>query len=51
MPNINTNNIITITNAPYNATNNGMADNTIAISNAIVTAAAGGNTNGLYGGR
>jgi hypothetical protein len=50
LPNINTNNIITITNAPYNATNNGMADNTIAISNAIVAAAAGGNTNGLYGG-
>lgn len=50
LPTINTNNIITITNAPYNATNNGIADNTIAISNAIVAAAAGGKTNGLLGG-
>jgi polygalacturonase len=50
LPNINTNNVITVTNAPYNATNNGIADNTIAISNAIVAAAAGGNTNGLLGG-
>jgi hypothetical protein len=50
LPNINTNNIITITNAPYNATNNGIADNTLAISNAIVAAAAGGNVGGLYGG-
>ncbi len=50
LPAINTNNVITITNAPYNATNNGIADNTLAISNAIVAAAAGGNTNGLLGG-
>ena len=50
LPNINTNNIITITNAPYNATNNGTADNTVAVSNAIVTASAGGTTNGLVGG-
>jgi len=29
---------------------NGSTDNTLAISNAIAAAAAGGNTNGLYGG-
>jgi hypothetical protein len=50
LPNINTNNVITVTNAPYNATNNGIADNTIAISNTIVAATLGGNTNGLFGG-
>ena len=50
LPNINTNNIITITNLPYNAVGDDMTDNTIAISNAIVVAAAGANTNGLYGG-
>ena len=49
LPNINTNNIITITNSPYNATNDA-TDNTTAIQNAITAAAAGGNTNGLYGG-
>ena len=50
LPNINTNNIITITNSPYNAVGDGATDNTLAISNAIVAAAAGGNTNGLFGG-
>jgi hypothetical protein len=50
LPNINTNNIITITNAPYNAVGDGSTDNTLAISNAIVQAAKGGNTNGLFGG-
>jgi polygalacturonase len=50
LPNINTNNIVTITNAPYNAVGDGVTDNTLAISNAIVAAAAGANTNGLYGG-
>jgi polygalacturonase len=49
LPNINTNNIVTITNAPYNATND-TTDNTTAIQNAINAAATGGNTNGLYGG-
>jgi polygalacturonase len=50
LPTINTNNVITITNAPYNAAGNGVTDNTLAISNAIVAAAAGGVTNGLVGG-
>ena len=50
LPNINTNNIITITNAPYNAVGDGMSTNTTAILMAITNAAAGGNTNGLYGG-
>jgi hypothetical protein len=50
LPNINTNNIITVTNAPYNAVGDGSTDNTLAISNAIVQANKGGNTNGLYGG-
>jgi len=50
LPNINTNNIITITNSPYNAVGDGATDNTLAISNAIVAAAAGGNVGGLFGG-
>lgn len=50
LPNINTNNIITITNAPYNAVGDGVSTNTTAILMAITNAAAGGNINGLYGG-
>ncbi len=50
LPNINTNNVINITNAPYYAVGNGVLTNTVAISNAIVAAAAGGTTNGLSGG-
>ncbi len=49
LPNINTNNVITITNAPYNATND-TTDNTTAIQNAINAASAGANVGGLYGG-
>lgn len=48
--NINTNHIINITNAPYNAVGNGIITNTAAIQNAINAAAAGGTTNGLSGG-
>jgi len=49
-PNINTNNVINITLPPYNALGNGLTDNTLAISNAIVQASLGGNTNNLFGG-
>ena len=47
---INTNNIITITNPPYNASGDGVATNTAAIQAAINAATLGGNTNGLWGG-
>lgn len=47
---INTNNVIVVTNAPYNAIGDGITTNTVAISNAIVAAAKGGTTNGLIGG-
>jgi polygalacturonase len=50
LPNINITNIITVTNVPYNGKGDGTTDNTLAISNAIVAAAAGGNVGGLYGG-
>jgi polygalacturonase len=50
LPVINTNNIIVITNAAYGAKFDNSTDNTIAISNAIVAAAAGGTTNGAAGG-
>jgi polygalacturonase len=50
LPNINTNNLVTITSAPFNAVGDGLTDNTLAISNAIVIAAAGPATNGLSGG-
>ena len=49
-PAINTNNIILITSAPYNAVGDGVTDNTSAISNAILKASQGGKTNGLLGG-
>ncbi len=48
LPAINTNNIINITS--YGAVGDGVTTNTLAISNAIVAAAAGGTTNGLIGG-
>ena len=47
---INTNNILTVTNAPYNAVGDGVATNTTAIQNAINAATLGGSTNGLTGG-
>lgn len=50
LPLINTNNIVNVTNAPYNALGDDSTDNTIAIQNAINTAAAGGLTNGASGG-
>jgi polygalacturonase len=50
LPAINTNNVITITNAPYDAVGDGATDNTLAISNAIVQANKGGKTNNLFGG-
>ena len=50
LPIINTNNIVVITNATYGAVGDGVADNTMAISNAITKAASGGTTNGLVGG-
>jgi hypothetical protein len=50
LPNINTNNIILVTGAPYNAVGDGVTTNTTAIQNAINAASAGGTTNGLSGG-
>lgn len=47
---VNTNNIIVVTNSPYNAIGDGVFTNTVAISNAIVAASKGGTTNGLIGG-
>jgi polygalacturonase len=47
---INTNNVITVTDPPYNAVADGVTDNAIAISNAIVQASKGGTTNSLSGG-
>jgi hypothetical protein len=47
---INTNNIIVVTNAPYNAVGDGIITNSVAISNAITAASLGGTTNGLIGG-
>jgi hypothetical protein len=50
LPSINTNNIINITNAPYNAIGDGSTDNTAAIQAAIKAAGLGPATNGLSGG-
>jgi polygalacturonase len=47
---INTNNIIVVTNTPYNAVGDGIITNSVAISNAITAASLGGTTNGLIGG-
>jgi polygalacturonase len=50
LPLINSNNVIVVTNTAYGAVGDGVTDNTLAISNAIVKAAAGGATNGAAGG-
>jgi len=50
LPNINTNNIVVVTNAGYGAVGDGATVNTTAIQNAIIQAARGGVTNGLLGG-
>lgn len=47
---INTNNVIVVTGAPYNAIGDGVFTNTVAISNAIAAANKGSTTNGLIGG-
>lgn len=50
LPSINTNNIINVTNAPYNAVGNGTTDDTSGIQAAILQAGKGGTTNGAAGG-
>jgi polygalacturonase len=50
LPSINTNNVINITNAPYNAVGDGSTDNAAAIQAAIKAAGLGPATNGLSGG-
>lgn len=50
LPNINTNNVVVITNSGYGAVGDGVTTNTTAIQSAISKAAAGGTTNGAAGG-
>ena len=50
LPNINTNNVITVTNTAYGAVGDGFITNTTAIQNAINAATLGPVTNGLLGG-
>jgi polygalacturonase len=50
LPNINTNNVVVIIDAPYNAVGDGVTTNTAGIQAAIHAAAAGGTTNGAAGG-
>jgi len=50
LPLINTNNVIAVTNAPFNAVGDGIITNTAAIQSAINVAGAGGTVNGLSGG-
>jgi polygalacturonase len=50
LPNLNTNNVIVITNAAYGGKGDNATDNTVTIQAAIVAAAAGGVTNGAAGG-
>jgi len=47
---INTNYVLVVTNAPYNAVGDGVTTNTAAIQSAINAATLGGTTNGLSGG-
>jgi len=50
LPVIDTNNVVTVTNAAYGAVGDGVTTNTTAIQNAINVAAAGATTNGAAGG-
>ena len=50
LPQINSNNVLLVTAAPFHAMGDGIATNTTAIQNAINAAASGGLTNGVRGG-